>query len=223
MSRTSEMIWRVDTTKHPPFTLPDWGRQGKGRFDCPLTHDGYRVLYAAESPRAALFEVMQRYRMVLSSLRFVQDSSPLGVQERDDLRERLWAPNGHIPLAWIDERRLCSTGIESVDPVLAISSAEATERLRYELADDLLALEVDDLDVSELTSLHRDVTQRISLWAWTNGYAGIRYPSRFGTDLLCGAYFEDRFEITGDIDCQSIRNSEDLLYVADTLRLHIPR
>jgi len=73
---------------------------------------------------------------------------------------------------------------------LDLRAPETCEVLRPELADVLLALGMADFDVSGARGPSRELTQRISRWAFDRGFAGIAYRSRVSDDLDCWAIFE---------------------------------
>ena len=58
------------------------------------------------------------------------------------------------------------------------------------MASVLLALGVTDLDLSEVLSRERRLTQTISRWAYELGYGGIVYRSRFAAASSLWAIFE---------------------------------
>lgn len=218
-------IWRVHKTAYGSLSLPPIHTQGpgKGRFDCPASPVDYRVLYCAGTIQAAYIEALQRFRLNLTGIREVSESSPVGVPERDDLRDSLLAPIGYIQSDFVESNKVCTAEVSLHTSILRISSSRVIERIRHELTDELIDLGLDDLDLSEITRVEREVTQRISLWAWQHDYAGISYVSRFGADLVCYALFEDRYSLTTEPVCEPVKRSEHLLEAADTLRLHLPR
>jgi hypothetical protein len=67
---------------------------------------------------------------------------------------------------------------------------ETREALRSELARTLLALGLDDLDLSGVVGPARPLTQAIARWAYERGYTGLVYSSRFAAALACWAVFE---------------------------------
>lgn len=225
MSEDVVSIWRVQKTRYEPLALPPAFMQGpgKGRFDCPWSPVGYRVLYAAGTPNAAFIEALQRFRLDLAGIREVTESSPVGVPERDALRESLLAPSGYVEPGFEDSHKICSVQVRLQTSVANVTSSAVLERVRHELSEMLLESGLDDLDLSRVTSLRREVTQQVSFWAWQNGYAGISYVSRFGADLTCYALFEDRYELVGVPECIPVGKSDALLDAADTLRLHFMR
>ncbi|MCO5217165.1 MAG: RES family NAD+ phosphorylase [Thermomicrobiales bacterium] len=216
-------MWRVGRRTHDPFSLPPVHLQGKGRFDSPELPASYRTLYCADSVRSVLVEVLQQYRLSLREIQRSADAAPMGVNERDDMRESVIAPSGYIPAAFLEDYRLCYSLIRCMDPIVNISSTRAIEQVRHDLVNEFIEHEIEDFDLSVVSSLDREVTQQISLWAWQQGYAGISYVSRFGADLTCYALFEDRYELIDTPECIPVGKSDDLLDAADTLRLHLPR
>jgi hypothetical protein len=73
---------------------------------------------------------------------------------------------------------------------LDLRSFETRETLRRELAQTLLDLGLEDLDLSGVIGTFRQLTQAIARWASDTGYAGLVYSSRFDVALTCWAIFE---------------------------------
>jgi len=73
---------------------------------------------------------------------------------------------------------------------LDLRSFETRETLRRELAQTLLALGLEDLDLSGVVGPKRQLTQAIARWAYEREYRGLAYSSRFDATLTCWAIFE---------------------------------
>ena len=98
-----------------------------------------------------------------------------------------------------------------------ICSSEWISRLRIVLAGHLERFGLDDLDASVLQmTAPRNLTQLVSRVAFSEGWAGIYYRSKYGHDVENWALFEP-FQISPK-DSESIRfDDPDLLRA---LRLH---
>jgi hypothetical protein len=65
----------------------------------------------------------------------------------------------------------------------------------------LLALALENLDLSGVVGPKRQLTEAIAHWAYGHGYAGLVYSSRFDAALTCWAIFEGAvFEPVGPPD-----------------------
>jgi hypothetical protein len=85
-------------------------------------------------------------------------------------------------------------------------------------------LNLREVDFSAVTSQSRKLTQYVSRYIHTRGYAGIRYISRLGSNWECWALFEGRFqhEIGYPSLPMSISSDDaDLLAVARSFGLSI--
>ena len=76
------------------------------------------------------------------------------------------------------------------------------ERAIAGLADVLLRLGMADFDVNGARGPSRDLTQRITRWAYEHGFAGVAYRSRFADDLDCWAIFEGNHGSRSDGRCR---------------------
>lgn len=224
MTNSQEQIdgWRVSRLGREPFGLPPEFVQGKGRFDDTRAITEYRVLYCAPEPKAAVVEVLQRFRLSLSVLREISEKGPLSVRVRDEFHKKVAAPTGLVSAEWINSRQICSGKFCLQSPLLDIFNAEVIEEVRRSLATTIMESGASDLDLSEVSRVNRELTQAISLWAWQSGYSGVRYASRFGADLVCYAFFEGRYDLGEFVHAYPLAESPGLHAAAKTLHLKIP-
>jgi hypothetical protein len=97
---------------------------------------------------------------------------------------------------------------------LDLRSFETRETLRPELAQTLLDLGLEDLDLSGVVGPKRQLTQAIARWAYEHEYVGLVYSSRFDPTLTCWAIFEGAaFEPVG-LPVPILRDDPDLVSVA---------
>jgi len=85
---------------------------------------------------------------------------------------------------------LATLVIQSERRWLDLRQFETREALRVELAQKLVELGLEDLDVSDVRGRNRELTQAIGRWAYEHEYQGIVYKSRFDDSLDCWAVFE---------------------------------
>jgi hypothetical protein len=115
----------------------------------------------------------------------------------DDWRGPGFMAPGTVAADW-RHRRLAVRATLSVRlPFLDIESPGTRAYLTKELAQELVALQVDDLDVAAVRGRDRRVTRAMARWAFEARrddematYAGLRYVSRLG-DWECWAVFDD--------------------------------
>lgn len=161
-----------------PLAWPPWEYVGSGRFDDPAGE--FRVLYATAQRRTAFLETLAHFRPsldVLAALRAVENT-----------REPLPAPR--VPAEWYRARAVGRLRLVTRQQWLDLRSLETREALRYELAQTLLDLGLEDLDLSGGAGPKRQLTQAVARWAYERKYRGLAYSSRFDATLTCWAIFE---------------------------------
>jgi hypothetical protein len=139
----------------------------------------FRVLYAAERQLGCFVETLAPLRPSLA------DIAALSLAAGTTIR-----PLVHISPQWRSARRIARLSLLPGRRWLDLRAPETCELLRAELADVLLGLGMSDLDVSGARGPSRELTQRISRWAFDRGFAGIAYRSRITDELACWAIFE---------------------------------
>jgi hypothetical protein len=100
--------------------------------------------------------------------------------------------------------------------------------LRKELADDLVALGIDDIDVGTVRGKDRRLTRRISEWTYSQQdeegpmYSGLRYESRLGSQWECWAVFDDEAIDVVSIEARSISlEMPELVEIANLFDLQL--
>lgn len=105
---------------------------------------------------------------------------------------------GEVPAAWRDAQLLC--------PALAVSEhefcdldadVELRNALEREFAPLLAEHHMDHLDIAQVRSRDRIVTQTVSRALYERNYAGVRFGSNLD-DRPCYALFEGRAELEAD-------------------------
>ena len=161
-----------------PLAWPPWEYVGSGRFDDPAGE--FRVLYATAQRHTAFLETLARFRPsleMLAALQAVQNTTePL--------------PRPQVPAEWYHTRAVGQLRLGTRQRWLELRAFETREALRRELAQTLLDLGLEDLDLSGVVGPKRQLTQAIARWAYDHGYAGLVYSSRFDAALTCWAIFE---------------------------------
>jgi len=171
-----DSLWRVGRSPVPlnfsVISAEDASQaRGGNRFDVP----GGGVLYAATDPEGAFAETLARFRPT-ASMRALQF----------EVDEHLMAA-GAIPAEWRTRRQLVEFGLEDPLPFLDVDQPASHTYLTMEMADQLAALQVDNLDVAAIRGADRFLTRAIAEWAYVAAdaegrflYSGIRYASRLG-------------------------------------------
>lgn len=191
-----------------PLAWPPEDVHGTGRFDDPLGE--FRVLYAGQR-RTCFQETLSVYRPSIEALAALQ-----AVGNTD---EPLPAPA--IPAGWYQTRAVSRLRLLPGQQWLDVRAKDTLEALRAELAAKLSEWGMADLDLSDVVSRDRRLTQAISRWAYAEGYHGVVYASRFGSGTSLWAIFETaQFEAMG-VAQPILPDDPDLLAVAKLFGLAI--
>jgi hypothetical protein len=164
-----------------PWVWPDWSYAAPdgtfgNRYDDP--HGSYRVLYASSERVGAFLETLARFRPDLDVL------AELDRIEGDD------EPPPAVPRTWLAGRLIGEATVEGRFVDVGDTSSLAT--LRTALAASAIHHGLDDIDAATIR-LHtpRAFTQQVSRFVYEQGsFAGIRYRSRLGDNVLNWAVFE---------------------------------
>jgi hypothetical protein len=150
----------------------------KNRFDDP--DRVFRTLYCAESRQTALREVLADFR----------PNAKARAEYRDLFGEEL--PPPRIKGVWLQERVLARGEIRVLQNGLANIDDPALRHQFEQLHAALLARHgMGHLDISQIRSKDRPVTQALTRFLADRGAAGIVYGSNLD-DLSCAALFEGR-------------------------------
>jgi hypothetical protein len=168
-----------------PLAWPPEEVRGAGRFDDPLAE--YRVLYAGQR-RTCFLETLAWLRPSIETLAAMR--AVTGTDE-----PVLSSP---IPPDWYQKRAVAALLLRPGQRWLDVRATETHGALRVELADELAAWGLTDLDLGDMLSRNRRLTQRISRWAYEHDYRGIVYASRFNAGANLWAIFEGaQFDAVG--------------------------
>ncbi len=159
------------------------------RFDDP--EEEFRTLYCAEHARTGLRETLQDFRPDTKALAGL---AALG-------GDRSVIPESVVPLAWRERHVLVKGRCEVQGALVDLAEIPVRRSLELRHAKLLAALGVRHLDVSDVTSKIRPMTQAIARSLYAEGLDGVEDPVagivyRSNLDhLRCYALFEDRYEI----------------------------
>ena len=150
------------------------------RFDDPKRE--YRTLYCAEQKITCLREVLADLRPNVKAL--AEFANLFGDSPR--------IPAGEVSEAWRRRHALAPAAISiEQGAVVDLDDVPARERLARRHARLLAAHGMEHLDISEVRSRTRPVTQAISRSLYEEGAAGVRFRSNLD-DQPCTALFEGR-------------------------------
>jgi len=224
-----------------PFAPPDWeyaredGTFGN-RFDDPTASKGnppekrFRAIYCATQRLATFGETLARFRVssnVLAGLDAIddQESTEESLAGAIDPTDRT---RGLVSADWRRKRRICHAALGTTTRYADIGNHDTMQYLRSELAQLAAEHDIQDVDLSALTSQQRPFTQYCArhIYTLTDGHgsplcAGIRYVSRLDSAWECWAVFDDRLTHTPGFPANIEANDEDLLAIARSFRLTI--
>jgi len=160
------------------------------RFDDP--EQQYRTLYCAEHPVTSLREVLADLHpnAMARALRSVQSAQ--GVPE-----EKVYRPAGEVRLAWREQHVLAPATVSRNGPLANLDDPALRERLAESHAALLAKYGLDHLNISEIRSKTRIVTQTIGRDLYERGAAGLRFRSNLD-GRRCIVLFEGRAELQPD-------------------------
>jgi hypothetical protein len=173
-------VWRLGHAAAPLAYVPREFCSWNHRFDDPRRE--YRTLYSADHQITCLREVLADLRPNATALaefaRFFGDSAAI--------------PAGEISQAWRRRHALAPASIALDSGALVdLDDIPSRERLARQHARLLAAHGMRHLDISEVRSRSRPVTQAISRSLYDEGAAGVRFRSNLD-DQSCTALFEGR-------------------------------
>ena len=170
--------WRVGHVS-APLEFPPWDfLSWSNRFDDPDRE--FRTLYCAEQRRTAFREVLADFR----------PNAKVRVEYRDQFGEEL--PAFKITPAWRQDRVLARGEIRVLRNKLTdIDNSTLRQQFEQTHADLLVRHGMDHLDIAQIRSKERPITQAVTRFVAGQGFAGIVYGSNLDNQP-CAALFEGR-------------------------------
>jgi len=146
---------------------------------------GAGVMYAATTRCGAYMESLQTFRPS-NAARAAASAAQTGLMIV-----------GGVPADWRTTHAMGEFTLDHPLPFLDLEHPTTRRALEHELAGDLAALGVKNLDIPDVRSEHRRVTRTIATWAYLAhgaasgdlAYSGIRYVSKLD-DQECWAIFD---------------------------------
>lgn len=206
--------WRVGHLDAPLDFLPRELCSWEHRFDDP-EHE-YRTIYCAEKKVTALREVLAPLRPNLNvRAEFAQFQLDQGIAPDD-----LFVPAREVTPAWRGKHVLVHARLQRNGPLADLDDVGLRSELERTHAELLLRHGLEHLDISELRSKIRPVTQAISRDLYEQGAAGLLFKSGID-DERCAVLFEDRgwFEETDDPWTELSEDLPELRQICEEFRL----
>ncbi|MGH2783531.1 MAG: RES family NAD+ phosphorylase [Thermoleophilaceae bacterium] len=202
--------WHTGPLDYPPHQFLSWS----GRFDDPRSSleptARFRTLYLGRRRTTALREALQDLRpdtRATADFKSLFGTTP---------------PAGIVTAQWRADRRIARARVEGPEHVFVdLEDLDVRRELEEQHASLLAAHGMRHLDISQLRSTQRVVTQTIALELYAAGTAGIAYRSTLDNER-CLAVFEGRAALTPYGSPQTLEaNDEDLLAVCKAWNLEI--
>jgi hypothetical protein len=202
--------WRVGHTGGPLGFVPLEICEYSHRFD-DLRHR-FRTVYIAELPETCLRETLADFRPKLSTIRFFQRE--MGAAAATDL------PAWPITAAWRREHVLAPLRLKLEGPICDLTDIAQRRSIEQRHAGLLLEHDMQHLDLHEITTGRRVVTQTIAGDLFDEGVAAVRFPSHLDGNP-CIAVFEGRGDLGhhGPIVTLTDPAPQQLVEVADAWHL----
>jgi len=173
-------LWRVGHVTGPLEFLPWDLFRASQRFDDPDRR--FRTIYCAEREETALREVLADFRPNLEEIQAFL--STFDEDERGDL------PDAPVTAAWRIGHVLAPTTAHLEGPVIDLLNPEVRRDLEKRHAAHLTAHDLKHLDLHEITTRRRAITQAIAADVYQRlRAAAIRFPSSLDGNP-CLAIFE---------------------------------
>lgn len=155
---------RVDPLGFPPRELCSWNH----RFDDVKRR--FRTIYLAEQPETSLREVLADFRPDLEARRAFAEA--MGAESLADL------PDHAVTASWRREHLLAPARMVLEGTLVDLNELEVRAELEDRHAALLLEHGMEHLDLHEITSRRRTVTQAVPADLYDRGAAALRFPSR---------------------------------------------
>ena len=185
-------MWRVghisDPLNFPPRERCSWAN----RFDDSRRQ--FRTLYCSREKATALRETLADFRPNTKALAEFRDLAAT------DSGDSVF-PRPRVPIGWRRKRLLAPALVEYIagGDLVDLNDLRVRADLERIHAGLLHRHGMDHLDISQIRSRDRDVTQEVARALFDLGAAGVAYGSNLD-DLPCYALFEDRARLIPDGD-----------------------
>ncbi len=182
--------WRVGYHGDPLGFVPSEICEWSHRFD-DLRHR-FRTVYVAELAETCLREVLADFRPNLGAIRRFQQE--MGAEAAQELAAQ------PITAAWRRENILAPVRLRLDGGICDLTDAIQRQGVEERHVDLLLEHDMRHLDLHEITTNRRVVTQTVAADIYDDGAAAIRFPSCLDGNP-CVAIFEGRgaLELAGEI------------------------
>ncbi len=181
---TSLPLWRVGRRDDPLAFAPRDLYAFNHRFDDLQRR--FRTLYLAEQPETCLREVLADFRPNLAAQR--RHVERFGLQAARDFAPR------PVTAPWREQHVLAPTRLELDGPLVDLTDLATRQAVEQRHHDLLIEHGLSHLDLHEITTGRRTVTQAIAAELYDRDVSAVRFPSRLDGQP-CIALFEGRGDV----------------------------
>jgi hypothetical protein len=174
-------LWRVGYYADPLGFTPIELYQFSHRFDD--IYRRFRTLYCADTAQTCLREVLADFRPNLGALRrHVERYGPDAAQDFVDKP---------VTAQWRRQHVLVPTVLQLCGPLIDLTDVSTRQEIEDRHVELLLEHDLQHLDLHEITTSRRAITQTIAADLFDRGAGAVRFPSRLDGST-CVALFEGR-------------------------------
>lgn len=177
----ARQLWRVGNHADPLGFAPRALYEFSHRFDDVQRR--FRTLYCAELAETSLREVLADFRPNLAALR--RHVERYGPEAAEDFAAE------PITAQWRTQHVLAPVRLELDGPLVDLTDVPTRQEIEDRHLELLLAHGLQHLDLHEITTSRRTVTQTVAADLYDRGAAAVRFPSRLDGNV-CIALFERR-------------------------------
>jgi hypothetical protein len=187
--REQGALWRVGYHAEPLGYTPTELYQFNHRFDDSRRR--FRTLYCAESPETCLREILADFRPNLAAMRrHLERYGPDAVAD--------FTPEP-VTARWRAQHVLIPVALRLDGPLIDLNDLATRRDVENRHIDLLLEHGLNHLDLHEITTSRRVVTQTIAAGLFDGGASAVRFPSRLD-GCVCVALFEGRGTVSATDD-----------------------
>lgn len=184
-------VWRIGHVSAPLDWVPHKMCSGEHRFDDPRKQ--YRTLYCAEHRITCLREVLADLRPnAKARAGFEAFQREQGLEEGEIHR-----PAGEVSVAWRERHVLAPAQVRREGPLVDLDQPELLDDLTSAHAALLAQHEMQYLNISEIRSKTREVSQAVGRDLYERGAAGLLFRSNLDNGR-CIVLFEGRASLEPD-------------------------
>jgi hypothetical protein len=226
VSAPSFAIVRIAGARHQPFTAAPWRfdpRTGAlrflpvNRFDDSGPSTGlprnawFQTIYAATNPQGAFGELLAHRRLsgpAAAGVAGIARALAGPISKPDNSEDPLYPSRGTVPANWRHEKQITTATVNTAARFVDVSHPATLSFLLgdfvpYLQHNDLMPVDGNDFDLSDVMSRNRTLTQHLARYLHElpadaigsgKAIAGIRYLSRHSPEWECWAFFADRID-----------------------------